>query len=55
MQLQSASKQNRGFKLEQLLTYINSPEFKNKMQNVLKAVGDLEELQAKEKRAHERH
>jgi len=55
LSLNSSSQEDRGFKLEQLMTYLSSPDFKNKMENVIRAVGDLEALRIKERRAHERH
>jgi hypothetical protein len=55
LQLQSLSSQDRGYKLEQLLTYFQSPEFKNQIQNVFRAINELEDLQTKERRAHDRH
>jgi hypothetical protein len=54
LRLQSLGNQDRGSKLEQLLTYFQSPEFKNKMQNVFRAIDELEELQMKERRSHDR-
>ncbi|HLF77813.1 MAG TPA: DUF2130 domain-containing protein [Dehalococcoidia bacterium] len=55
LESQALSKKDRGSKLEHLVIYLSSPDFKNKMQNVLQAVADLEELQTKERRAHDRH
>ena len=54
LKVQELSGENKGYKHEQLLNFLQSPDFRNKVQNVLRAVGDLEELQTKEKRYHER-
>ncbi|HLG10904.1 MAG TPA: DUF2130 domain-containing protein [Dehalococcoidia bacterium] len=54
LRIQGLSGENKGFKHEQLMNYLQSPDFKNKIQNVLRAVGDLEELQMKERRYHDR-
>ena len=54
MKMNSLSFEETGFKLEQLMIYVNGPEFKNKMSNVFNAVRKLEMAQQKERRAHDR-
>ena len=46
--------EERGLKLEQLMIYLSGPDFKNKMQSTFKAIDKLEEMQQKERRAHEK-
>ena len=48
------SGENAGEKFEELLLYLNSPDFANRMKGAAKAIQDLESLQLQEKRAHER-
>lgn len=45
--------QNSGFKAEELLSFLQSPDFVNKVKAALKAIGELESLQSREQRAHE--
>lgn len=45
--------QNQGYKLEELLSFLQSPDFVNKVKAALKAIGELETLQSKERRSHE--
>ena len=43
-----------GRKFEQLLIFLESPDFKNRMESLFVAVNRLEQLQDREKRAHEK-
>ena len=54
VKMNSLSFEETGFKLEQLMIYVNGPEFKNKMSTVFNAVRKLEMAQQKERRAHDR-
>jgi len=46
------SQRDGGYKLEQLMNYLQSPDFRNRMQNIFGSVRKLEDLQQKEQRAH---
>ena len=48
------SGESAGEKFEELLIFLNSPDFANRMKGAAKAIQDLESLQLQEKRAHER-
>lgn len=48
-----AASQDSGYKGEELLLFLQSPDFTNKVKAALRAVGELETLQTQEKRRHE--
>jgi hypothetical protein len=54
LKLLDLSRHQHGFKLEQLMIFLNSPEFKNRMQALVRAVDKLEGLQQKERKAHDK-
>ena len=51
---QTSSGKDGGYKLEQLMNYLQSPEFRNRIQSVVGGVRKLETLQEKEQRAHDK-
>jgi len=54
LHLQSLSGEERGFKLEQLMIFLSSPDFINRMLAVFRAVDKLEALQVKERKTHDK-
>ena len=51
---QELSQQNGGYKLEQLMGYLNGPDFRNRMNAVCDAVRKLEEIQQRERKVHDK-
>ena len=43
-----------GFKLEQLMGYLNGPDFHNRMNALIASVAKLEQIQQKERTSHDR-
>lgn len=50
----SLTHEERGSKLEGLMIFLSSPDFKNKIENLFRGVDKLEDLQQKERRAHDK-
>jgi hypothetical protein len=54
VKVQELSQDNKGYKLEQLMSYLNGPDFRNRMNAVCTSVIKLEEIQQKERVAHDK-